>query len=69
MTSRPVTRLTGACRESSARSMICAEISAPNPQKRAASCTITARPVFFTLPMTVSWSNGESVRTSITSTS
>src|SRR6185369_16500260 len=66
--SRPVTRRIGASRCAIARSWIEAISSAPKPQVRGASWTMTARPVFFTLASSVWMSNGASVRRSMTST-
>ena len=45
-----------------------AAISAPYPSRRAASCSTTARDVFFTESTIVSMSSGTSVRMSTTST-
>ena len=65
--SKPATRRIGASRYSIARSWIDAISSAPKPQVRGASCTITHRPVRLTEARMPSRSNGISVRRSSTS--
>src|SRR5665811_751127 len=67
--SNPPILPTGASNLRISSSAILADISAPNPPVRGASCTTTARPVLFTLSRIVSASNGDSERTSMTSTS
>ena len=67
--SQPVTRTTGASRERKQRSWMSAESSAPKPQVRGASCTMTARPVFFTEATMASMSSGWRERRSSTSQS
>jgi 2-dehydro-3-deoxyphosphooctonate aldolase (KDO 8-P synthase) len=62
-------RTGGASRCRNAFSLMSATSSAPKPHVLGASCTITTRPVFFTLSMMVSMSTGQSVRRSITSQS
>jgi hypothetical protein len=62
-----VTRATGAFSAPNAFSARIAAISAPTPAVRAASCTTTARPVFFTEARSVASSSGLSERRSITS--
>src|SRR3954463_14656505 len=57
-TSLPETRITGASSQSKASSTTRAAISAPTPDWRNPSSTVTMRPVFFTDSSTVSMSIG-----------
>jgi len=62
-----VTRVTGASSQSKASAITLAAISAPTPDCRQPSSTVTMRPVFFTDSTIVAMSIGLSVRRSITS--